>query len=108
MATIPNPDIEYCVVCQIEKDQKVKWLTCIKCENGAHSTCANLGGIKSDPHKINWVCNYCAVEIKGNRNLSYEMKELQREMKEIKDLLMKNLSFRKISKQMLLPQSVRR
>ncbi|KAK3892849.1 hypothetical protein Pcinc_003320 [Petrolisthes cinctipes] len=68
-----SPVDELCLVCHERDDGKVKWLKCLKCKLGGHSTCMRMTGLKSNASEVNWVCDPCALVIKSEVHLREEI-----------------------------------
>lgn len=82
-----NPDDELCIVCHERDDGKVKWLKCLKCKLGGHSTCTRMTGLKSNASEVNWVCDPCALVIKSEVHLREEINVMKSDIIEIKNML---------------------
>lgn len=78
---------EQCLVCHGKNDGKVKWLLCLKCRKGGHTTCTRMAGVKANASDINWVCDPCALEIKNEAQIRTEVNVMKSEIVEIKNML---------------------
>ncbi|KAK3894816.1 hypothetical protein Pcinc_001438 [Petrolisthes cinctipes] len=82
-----SPVDELCLVCYERDDGKVKWLKCLKCKLGGHSTCTRMTGLKSNASEVNWVCDPCALVIKSEVHLREEINVMKSDIIEIKNML---------------------
>ncbi|KAK3894814.1 hypothetical protein Pcinc_001436 [Petrolisthes cinctipes] len=82
-----SPVDELCLVCHERDDGKVKWLKCLKCKLGGHSTCTRMTGLKSNASEVNWVCDLCALVIKSEVHLREEINVMKSDIIEIKNML---------------------
>ncbi|KAK3895359.1 hypothetical protein Pcinc_000920 [Petrolisthes cinctipes] len=82
-----SPVDELCLVCHERDDGKVKWLKCLKCKLGGHSTCTRMTGLKSNASEVNWVCDPCALVIKSEVHLREEINVMKSDIIEIKNML---------------------
>lgn len=82
-----SPIDERCLVCRERDDGKVKWLKCLKCNSGGHSTCTRMTGLKSNASQVNWVCDPCALVIKSEVHLREEINAMKSDITEIKSML---------------------
>ncbi|KAK3895175.1 hypothetical protein Pcinc_001035 [Petrolisthes cinctipes] len=82
-----SPVDELCLVCHERDDGKVKWLKCLKCKLGRHSTCTRMTGLKSNASEVNWVCDLCALVIKSEVHLREEINVMKSDIIEIKNML---------------------
>ncbi|KAK3894354.1 hypothetical protein Pcinc_001891 [Petrolisthes cinctipes] len=82
-----SPVDEQCLVCHERDDGKVKWLKCLKCKLGGHSTFTRMTGLKSNASEVNWVCDPCALVIKSEVHLREEINVMKSDIIEIKNML---------------------
>ncbi|KAK3889458.1 hypothetical protein Pcinc_006540 [Petrolisthes cinctipes] len=82
-----SPVDELCLVCHERDDGKVKWLKCLKCKLGGHSTCTRMTGLKSNASEVNWVCDPCALVINSEVHLREEINVMKSDIIEIKNML---------------------
>ncbi|KAK3894154.1 hypothetical protein Pcinc_002062 [Petrolisthes cinctipes] len=82
-----SPVDELFLVCHERDDGKVKWLKCLKCKLGGHSTCTRMTGLKSNALEVNWVCDPCALVIKSEVHLREEINVMKSDIIEIKNML---------------------
>ncbi|KAK3887762.1 hypothetical protein Pcinc_008148 [Petrolisthes cinctipes] len=68
-----SPVDELCLVCHERDYGKVKWLKCLKCKLGGHSTCTRMTGLKSNASEVKWVCDPCALVINSEVHLREEI-----------------------------------
>ncbi|KAK3893215.1 hypothetical protein Pcinc_001194 [Petrolisthes cinctipes] len=82
-----SPVDELCLVCHERDYGKVKWLKCLKCKLGGHSTCTRMTGLKSNASEVNWVCDPCALVINSEVHLREEINVMKSDIIEIKNML---------------------
>ncbi|KAK3893202.1 hypothetical protein Pcinc_002958 [Petrolisthes cinctipes] len=82
-----SPVDELCLFCHERDYGKVKWLKCLKCKLGGHSTCTRMTGLKSNASEVNWVCDPCALVINSEVHLREEINVMKSDIIEIKNML---------------------